>query len=460
MAKKQTDFVMEKQYADFVEKFSKIYSASDKSLHLFDKFCEDGYFNFCSFFNTHNKTNIVSKLESHPTSNSPHLISLYDSFTFYDSGTKANNAFNDNSQKLLDTLPNLLGSSLSVLERESIVFLLLKMAQIQGSQKKLLEKLTAYPKLWGLKSDGMQIVGDYILAPTVEMKKINNISELIKTIKSYRNDKEKLFFRGHSNTNYRLLPSVYRTDDHRENETKMYQEILIRCPKNFLDCKSVFEHLVEMQHYELPTRLLDLTTNPLVALYCACDSSKKSDGEIILISNKSQSIKYSRSAIVTVLSCLSQLSKAEKDELREAVSASCLLDSDEETKENRDKRIEGFNKKEIVRKLLYIIKETNPSFRDAIVPEDLSRVIFVNPQRANARISKQEGLFMLAGLDESVLNNYRYETTDQKKVILYIPSAQKGAILDELVHYGISEATIYPEIEHIAKFIKNTVTKL
>ena len=43
----------------------------------------------------------------------------------------------------------------------------------------------------------------------------------------------------------------------------MYQELIIRCASDFAQCQSHLDYLVEMQHYGLPTRLLDITENPL-----------------------------------------------------------------------------------------------------------------------------------------------------------------------------------------------------
>jgi len=39
----------------------------------------------------------------------------------------------------------------------------------------------------------------------------------------------------------------------------------------------MFDRLVRMQHFELPTRLLDATTNPLVALYFASAEYEEND---------------------------------------------------------------------------------------------------------------------------------------------------------------------------------------
>ena len=41
-------------------------------------------------------------------------------------------------------------------------------------------------------------------------------------------------------------------------------------PSAFKDYDNDFDILAKMQHYGIPTRLLDFTTNPLIALYFAC----------------------------------------------------------------------------------------------------------------------------------------------------------------------------------------------
>lgn len=104
-----------------------------------------------------------------------------------------------------------------------------------------------------------------------EEVRINSVSEFIEKIVPL--DKEggaEIFYRGHADRDWELLPSIFRTPNGIANEHLLFRDMVAHLPQNFSSCKSALDYLVQMQHYELPTRLLDVTTNPLIALYFAC----------------------------------------------------------------------------------------------------------------------------------------------------------------------------------------------
>ena len=87
-------------------------------------------------------------------------------------------------------------------------------------------------------------------------------------------------FRGHSNKAHALVPSVGRAA--RQNHTQ-YEKSLFnmfrREVREYMDpLPSDWEWLVLAQHHGLPTRLLDWSTNPLVALYFAVEKHNDFDG--------------------------------------------------------------------------------------------------------------------------------------------------------------------------------------
>lgn len=53
-------------------------------------------------------------------------------------------------------------------------------------------------------------------------------------------------------------------------EHKLMQIPLQKSPTEFRNLNSMFDIMTKYQHYGMCTRLLDLTTNPLVAFYFAC----------------------------------------------------------------------------------------------------------------------------------------------------------------------------------------------
>jgi len=248
-----------------------------------------------------------------------------------------------------------------------------------------------------------------------------------------KDDSEAVFYRGHSNRDkYRLEPAIFRTAEERAAEPVMFRELLISNAPDFRDDISTFEKLVRMQHYSLPTRLLDISTNPLIALYFACKSSPDKAGEVIRFSVIRNDIKFFDSDTASCIANLAQLSENDKNLIRFSGSK------------------EQFNSQDPIRKLLHFIKEEKPYFRDAIEADDLKRIICIRGKLSNTRIVSQSGAFLIFGID-SILPEAG--NADIKIERITISAQQKKKIIGELDTLALNESTIFPYIENSARYI-------
>ena len=77
------------------------------------------------------------------------------------------------------------------------------------------------------------------------------------------------FFRGQKDSTWSIIPNVFR-EDKLKSEYTIIQNAIRQNPFEFKQLTE-FETLTKLQQYGLGTRLLDVTLNPLLALYFATE---------------------------------------------------------------------------------------------------------------------------------------------------------------------------------------------
>ncbi len=275
----------------------------------------------------------------------------------------------------------------------------------------------------------------------VEIFQVESTNDFLNILPQLKNE-EHLFFRGQSKTTYNLKPSIFRSENLIKNEHRIYQELLINCPEDFKNCKHHIDYLVKMQHYGLPTRLLDVTRNPLVALYFACCNNLDSIGEIIVFSPKHEQIKYENSDTIAMLSTLPLFSYEDQG---------ALIDSLYIKQNNNDNIVERF---------VHEMQAEKPGFIDKIQVNDLTNCFMVLTKKDNNRIIKQDGAFILCGNHdnpEQIINQSLRLCKENKPVLIFI--SNKKAILEELDLLSINKSSLFPEIDCVSDYIRSKYCK-
>lgn len=135
--------------------------------------------------------------------------------------------------------------------------------QAKSAYKNLPQKLKAPPEM----------VLDSYRHITFVVESVSEYLQVLQIIK--RNDRfsdPTYAFRGMSDYTFNMLPSIARKSvlSLAKVENRMVNEFLTLRPGEFSGITSNFDLLAKMQHFGLPTRLLDFSLNPLIALYFAC----------------------------------------------------------------------------------------------------------------------------------------------------------------------------------------------
>lgn len=299
-----------------------------------------------------------------------------------------------------------------------------------------------------------------------KIKEINSAS-ILSILPEADTSDNGVFFRGESK-NYietkgsyisdtRLQPSVFRGAD----EKKDYYDALTNFPQEFSDLSNLSK-LAKMQHYNYPTRLLDLTTNPLVALWFACSDysryrkiviqNEREDGYFFVVKTKVENVLTCDSDKALLLSCLAKLDdKTEKPELLKVLQYA--IDQDVDISETiisdlRQKSCYEEGAKIFAKYIGEATRERAAFSRYRTVAKHLLSTFIVRPMVENERQRKQEGLFAIFGMQDDKINNTKEFTIKR----YLVPKDSKDAIIKQLDKLGINEATLFGDLESRASY--------
>lgn len=201
----------------------------------------------------------------------------------------------------------------------------------------------------------------YYLHPTFSVNNLADYIRLVTVISSINKEtsySETVVYRGMSDQEYDLRPGLARyANQDPVMESVLINDFLTRRPDAF-NGLSEFDTLAKMQHYGLPTRLLDFTLNPLVALYFASESRGTKDGRILCHSTELQN---DSSAFVNAI-C--------KAAIKKPIDENYTVDE-------------------------YLCDETLPLKKYMTEAYILESTTVVRPKYWNQRIANQAGVFMV-----------------------------------------------------------------
>ena len=217
-----------------------------------------------------------------------------------------------------------------------------------------------------------------------------------------------LWWRGQALSSWDLVPSIYR-DNFAPVEYNMIQQFIHRAGVRYPHVPKIDEYsswLFLMQHYGLPTRLLDWTESPLFALYFAVADTNYEDsiGSVWGLSpsrlNKAES---NLNAIFT----------SEDTKLKPLIEAAFRLESGDNS-----------------------VAKT---------------IAAIGANHFDVRHMVQLSAFTIHGRAE-LLNHVSNAGTFLVK--LDIPAEHKPKIRADLLNLGITESFLFPDLEHLARDIK------
>lgn len=322
---------------------------------------------------------------------------------------------------------------------------------------------------------------------------------------SYKNP---VFYRGQGNANYTISPGSLRKNP--ANEKIMLESFERRFSTEVDSCTTNMARLVLMQHFGMSIRALDVTENPLAALYFACSPMKKFNknpeaeeknwGEITIFRDpdfeekESENQKPIDSNKVSIISSTAFMEnefnlwklgmKWKKDnnfmheeryiQLKEIIRSSVIVRVPQNNQRIKNQQgafilvnaneVSSLNKdKQYAEELTNHILNT----KDELSFNDLG-----NDQKWSRRFSEGftwslhfkkvkpysgENRIKIFDIDPFDLRRLFYKDEEGIQQVVLIPPDKKEGIVNELKKFNITEDFIYPDMDNVANEINENI---
>jgi hypothetical protein len=238
--------------------------------------------------------------------------------------------------------------------------------------------------------------------------RISSVSELATEVESlFEASDSRWWFRGHrvaSTSTYKLLPKVRRWGYSSDEERYLFYYFYPRAPMRYRNCPAdddLAGWLALMQHYGLPTRLLDWTSSPLIAAFFATQDDPSTTSQHACIW---------------------------------AIQPSWLNES-----QVRERLFPPLNAG-MVRPFLEPAR-----YSEATEP---NKVVAATPIEADLRMMVQQGAFTVHSSTQEL---DRLEGANRWLRQIMIPAECKSDIAKELKILGLRPADLFPDLENLAK---------
>ncbi len=279
---------------------------------------------------------------------------------------------------------------------------------------------------------------------------IKTVGELLNYIRrtsqdyEHYNGKVPFYFRGESKIVWELSPSIMRDELLSEQEGQMLVDLASRRPEDFNELPSALAQWVLAQHHGLPTRFLDITKNPLVALFNACQENTEDSGRLHVFAVPRELVKPFNSDTVSVISNFARLTPDDQK---------LILGTDGFQGESYV-WFQPDRYPEAMGRLYQLIQQEKPYFAERIEPRNFYQVFVVEPQQSLERIRSQSGSFLVSAFHRRFEQEKILEVNPNIPVydhhVLTVPAEYKDSIMEELTLANITKESLFPGLDSSA----------